>query len=303
MKKILILVDKIGPKKKLFTEIISRHMENTEVNLAKISDLYFYIDDKNVEVEIDGNSIKDYDLVYIRRAGADFSILASTLAVCLNHLGIKFIDTSWGEIGPMGSKFTSLVRLAKIGSPIMPTIYIWSTKIEQYQERIVKTLGLPLIAKEVATQRGKGVYKINSLSDFDKLPKVDAEGKENQYLFQKFASLGDEFRLLVLGDKVGVWEKKIVTVSGEFRHNVSLGAKEEFLDIDEIPSSLEDIAVAAAKALNLQIAGVDVAMDKTTGKYILIEVNRGPGFTYDTKISPEITNIAKFLENIANEND
>jgi D-alanine-D-alanine ligase-like ATP-grasp enzyme len=46
----------------------------------------------------------------------------------------------------------------------------------------------------------------------------------------------------------------------------------------------------------LQIAGVDIAEDQNTGKYYLIEVNRGPGFTYDTEVSPEMDQIAKFLK-------
>ena len=48
--------------------------------------------------------------------------------------------------------------------------------------------------------------------------------------------------------------------------------------------------------LNLQIAGVDLAIQKKTNNVFLVEVNRGPGITYDTKISPEIDEMAKFLE-------
>ena len=68
------------------------------------------------------------------------------------------------------------------------------------------------------------------------------------------------------------------------------------MDLDKIPADLAKIAIGAAVKLNLQIAGVDIAEDKNTGKYYLIEVNRGPGFTYDTKVSPEMDQIAKFLK-------
>jgi glutathione synthase/RimK-type ligase-like ATP-grasp enzyme len=144
-------------------------------------------------------------------------------------------------------------------------------------------------------QKGKGVYKIKSLEDFAKLPAKSSGGSDNQFLFQEYKNLGDEYRVLVLGQKVGVWEKKILTVTGEFRHNVSLGAREEFLELDKIPADLAKIATDAAIKLNLQIAGVDIAKDVNTGKYYLIEVNRGPGFTYDTNVSPEIDQIAKFF--------
>jgi glutathione synthase/RimK-type ligase-like ATP-grasp enzyme len=297
MKKILILVGIKGPKKGIFvTDIASRIGKDVEITLAEFSDLYFSISDHNIYVEIAEVPLTDFDLVYFRRAGGGFSIMAATLATCLKAMGIKFIDSSWEEIGPLGSKFTSLVKLCVEGLPIIKSIYVRQKQIGKYQEKIIEELGLPLIAKELSMQRGKGVYKVESILDFEKLPAKSSTGSDNQFLFQEYKNLGDEYRVLVLGERVGVWEKKTLTVEGEFRHNVSLGAREEFLDLDKIPAILSKIAIDAAVKLNLQIAGVDIAEDKNTGKYYLIEVNRGPGFTYDTKVSPEMDQIAKFLK-------
>ena len=269
---------------------------NINITLAKFSDIYFEIDDKDTVVEVNGVDISKYDLVYFRRAGNRFSGVASNIAVCLKAKDINFIDKSWAEVGPMGSKFTALIKLSLNHSPIIKSIYVWKEEIVKNRERIIKTLGLPLIAKELSTQRGKGVFKIASAKDFDDLPMKDSRGGLNQYFFQKYTDIGDEFRLLVLKEKVGVWEKKIVTVKDEFRHNVSLGATEEFLKIRDLPPKLEKIAVDGAKALNVQIAGVDIATDKATGECYLIEINRGPGFTYDTNISPEMDELTKYLE-------
>ena len=249
---------------------------------------------------MDGMALTNFSFVYFRRAGSDFSIASSTLALCLKYLGIKFVDTTWGEIGPLGSKFTSLVKLGLEGLPIFPTCYVWGGNIEKYSKRISKSLGFPLVAKELSTQRGKGVHKINSPEDFKALPMKDSQGRDNQYLFQKFASIDHEYRLLVLGTEVRVWEEKINTNKDEFRHNVALGATEEFFDIKKLPETLSKVAVSAARALNLQVAGVDVATEKSTGKVFLIEVNRGPGLTYDTTISPELSEIAKFLDRESN---
>lgn len=297
MKKILILVDKIGPKKELFAELIAQRpaKNNKQVILARFSDLYFDIDQGRISVEIENMSIRDFDLVYFRRTGDKFSVIAATLAISLKELGIKFIDSTWEDIGPLGSKFTSLVRLAKAGLPIFPTIYIWQTNIDKYQKKIIKKFGLPLVAKELSMQRGKGVFLIKSKADFKKLPFTDKKGKDNQYMFQKYIEIKDEYRVLVLGEKARVWERKIITEKGEFRHNIALGANEEFLPINKIPDSIAEIAAKAADTLNIQIAGVDIAIGKGTNKAYLVEVNRGPGVTYDTNISPEIDEIAKFL--------
>lgn len=290
------MVDKIGAKKELFAQHLAERLgERAHITLARFSDLYFEIDHKNTTVLVGETDVTDYDLVYFRRAGDQFSGVASNLAVYLKARGINFIDKSWAEVGPIGSKFTALIKLSLNHSPIMKSIYVWRENIAEHRRRIIKKLGLPLIAKELSTQRGKGVIKITKESDFDTLPMIDSKGGPNQYLFQKYVELKDEYRLLVLGDSVGVWEKKIITMKGEFRHNVSLGASEEFLKIEDIPADLENIAVSGAKALNVQIAGVDIATDKTTGEYYLIEINRGPGFTYDTKISPEMDKLAEYF--------
>ena len=295
-KKILVLVGVKGPKKEVFVKDIEEKVgKDIDIVLAEFSDLYFSISDKNIYVEVNGTPITDFDLVYFRRAGGGFSIVAATLATCLKAKNIKFIDSSWGEIGPLGSKFTSLVKLCAEGLPIIKSIYVRQKQIGKYSQRIAAELGLPLIAKELSMQKGKGVYKIESIAGFAELPPKNSHGSDNQFLFQEYKNLGDEYRVLVLGQKVGVWEKKILTVEGEFRHNVSLGAREEFLPLNKIPGDLAKIATDAAIKLNLQIAGVDIAMDKNTGKYYLIEVNRGPGFTYDASLSPEMDQIAKFL--------
>lgn len=297
MKKILIFVDTLGPKKERFAEEIAKFLgKGKQLAMSRFTDLYFDIDPKNISIQVENKPITDFDLVYFRRAGDRFSVASATLALCLAQKGIKFIDTTWGDIGPLGSKFTSLVKLAIAGLPIFHTIFVQQTRIMDFGDQIIKTLGLPLIAKEVSTQRGKGVHKITAKADLADLKPVDSEGRTNQFLFQKFVEIKEEYRLLVLGNRVGVWERKIVTDPNEFRHNIALGAKEEFLDIKDLPPEFEKIAVAAAKALKLEIAGVDIAVEAGTGKLLLIEVNRGPGITYDTGVSPELHEIAEFLD-------
>ena len=301
MKKILIFVDKLGPKKELFAEEIAKKLDKgKQLVLARFTDLYFDIDAGNTSISVLGMPITDFDLVYFRRAGDKFSVASATLALCLAQKSIKFIDTTWGEIGPLGSKFTSLVKLAIAGLPIIHTIFVQQSRIQDLGDDIIKSLGLPLVAKEVSTQRGKGVFKITAKKDFSKLLPIDSEGRTNQFLFQKFADIKEEYRLLVLGDHVRVWERKTVTDPAEFRHNIALGASEEFLDIKDIPPEFEKIAVSAAKALKLEVAGVDIAVERGTGKLFLIEVNRGPGITYDMNVSPELAEIAEYLNRIVN---
>ena len=69
-----------------------------------------------------------------------------------------------------------------------------------------------------------------------------------------------------------------------------------FEDIGNIPETDRQIASKASEALNMEVAGVDILITKNDLKTMLIEVNSSPGFTFDTKISPEIFELSKYLK-------
>ncbi len=297
MKKLLILIDTVSNKKELFTKEISKRLSHKfGVSMAKFSDLIFEIEKGKVTIFISGLDvyISEFDLVYFRRAGSGFSIVAGNTALALDALGVKYFDSAWKD-GPLGNKLTSLIKLAVAGAPIIPTFYCWANTIETNKEKIIAKLGFPIVAKELSAQLGRGVYLIKKEEDFADLPlKFEERFTNNQYLFQKYIEVVDEYRLLVLKDRVGVIERKIITNKNEFRHNVALGAEEEFLEVEKVPNEMYEIAVNASRSLGIEIAGADIAIDKD-GTHWLLEVNRGPGLTYDTVISPEIDELARFF--------
>ena len=222
--------------------------------------------------------------------GTKFFSLAGTLAICLKRLNIPYFDTTFSQVGPDEDKFTNITRLSLAELPTIPTYFSWHDKIMENTDGIIREFGLPLVAKKLSSHRGKGVLLIENKDDFKKLPR---DFPKDNFMFQKYILSKEEYRILVLKDAVGAFEKKIPQ-KGEWRGNVALGAKEEFIDINKIPESFKDIAIKAALTLNIQIAGVDLLVDKA-GKTWLLEVNRGPGITYDDPASPEMTNLAKFF--------
>jgi len=292
-KKLLILVDKIGEKKEFLTSYIARKMPQNEVFMARFSDLIFYANGSQVSVAIDDyeEKLTDFDLVYFRRVGSKFLSVGGTLAIYLDSIGVEYLDTTFRNLGPSGDKFTSLIRLATAGLPIIPSYFCWHTKIEDKKKEIISKLGLPLVAKQLSSQRGRGVLLLKNEKDFARL---NAEFPNEEFLFQKYYPSNEEYRILVLEDRVGCFERKIRTDKEEFRSNVALGAAEEFLDISTIKPEMKKIAIDACKALNIQIGGVDILVDKN-GKFWLLEVNRGPGLTYDLKISPEFNSLVKYF--------
>jgi len=293
VKKLLILVDKIGEKKEILTSYIARKMPKNEVFMARFSDLVFYANGNQVSVVIDDceDRLTDFDFVYFRRVGSKFLSVGGTLAAYLDSIGIKYVDRIYKNLGPSGDKFTSLLRLAISGLPVIPSYFCWHSKFEEKKKEIIFKLGLPLVAKQLSSQRGRGVLLLKTEEDFDRLK---AEFPKEEFLFQKYYPSDKEYRILVLEDRIGSFERKIRTDDQEFRSNVALGAKEEFLDLSTIQPEMEKIAIDACKVLDVQVGGVDILVDKK-GKSWLLEVNRGPGLTYDPKVSPELYSLAKYF--------
>lgn len=301
-KKILILVGNIGHNTELFTRLISEEMgKNFEVSVNIFSHLVVEAGENKVEVFVDQVNIKDFDLIYFRRIDHSLFPLSGTLALCLDKLGIKYFDTKFRDIGAGGDKMTSLTKLAVNGVSIPQTIFCTSTGILASGENIITKLGLPIIAKNTVTQGNKGVLVISKEEDFNKLlggENIKANGRPTQFIFQKFIDIDKEYRVLVLKDKVAIVHTKVKRRYDQFVVDYEdMNSVLEFVDPASISEDIKETAIKAAQALNTEIAGVDICTEKGTGKVIVLEVNRGPGFDYDANsFSPELKELAEFFK-------
>lgn len=288
----MVASNKDSKVKKHFVDLVTNNFKdkNTTIELTDIHNVYISMA-KNLTLQIDGKNVSDYDLVIFRGIKSTDQSLASSISMCLKYLNINFVDKVYGEMGISEKKLGSFIKLYTSGIKLPRVVFVSKpTPNEELFNKIKDEIGLPFVAKDLYLQRGKGVFLISNLSEFVNLP----VGRE--HLFQEFLDKKHEYRVLVLGKKVGVYEEKISDNVNEFRNNVALGAREVFFDKAEIPNEIRDISIKSAESLNLQIAGVDIVVDKKGDIYIL-EVNRGPGLTYDNNLSPEFREIADFFEN------
>jgi glutathione synthase/RimK-type ligase-like ATP-grasp enzyme len=292
MKILMIASNKDSKVKNHFVDLVKSNFKNQETTIT-ITDLenVKIVAGKELKVIVGRIDVTAYNLIVFRGIKSCDQSLASSIAMCLKFLKVDFIDKVYGEMGISEKKLGSLLKLYTAGINIPESVYYSSVLTSTIYLEVKNDLGLPFVAKDLFLQRGKGVFLVSSEKDFLELPK-------REYLFQRYLDKEKEYRVLVLGKKVGVYEEKIAANKNEFRNNVALGAKEVFFNKKDITKSLEELATKAAGELNLQIAGVDIVIDKK-GKEYIFEVNRGPGLTYDEKISPEFKEIAEFLENYA----
>jgi ribosomal protein S6--L-glutamate ligase len=305
MKKLLILIDKKGETNETMAKFIGDYLgENSTVFLSEFSELVFEIGKGGTPmVRVGGKNIKDFAIVYFRRVGHDYLSTAGTLALCLDKLGIKYFDTKFGNIGPSADKFTSLTKLFLAGIPIPHTMFLWKKSITPNVGEIMRKLGNRVIAKEYGTQGNKQIFILKRIEDFKKLP-VKVKNRDAEFLFQEFIDIDREYRLLVMKDKITVAHTKAVRDYSGLRVRDDTPADNLiFINPIEISENLKKTAVRSAQILGIEVAGVDICIEKGSGKVYVIEVNRGPGFWHDPEKSPELPELAKFFERELKIND
>lgn len=291
MKKILILKGKFSQNDYLINFLRENLGENFQVQQGEWPDVFFEIEPGKVEAFLGEQPISNFDLVWFRRTGRKYHYLAKALALVLEKHRVRYFDTAWGQ-NKIGEKLLAHVLLASAALPVIPSLCCLGEKILSCQKKITGRFGFPLVVKDTKKGLGKGVYFLKNEADIKNFSRQ--ADKEEIFMFQKFYPNNGDFRIVVLGGKVEVWEKR-VRKQEEFRNNVALGATEEFFPLENIPKEMAEISARAAKILHLDVAGVDVLVDKT-GKFWILEVNRQPNFTPDVKVSPELSAIASFLK-------
>ena len=166
--------------------------------------------------------------------------------------------------------------------------YPESSYIETWSdlENFLKKAKFPLIVKlSQGGRHGMGTFWIREFGDLNKLKDIlearKAKAKERGertplirgFLVQEYIENDGDYRVMTVGYKC----------IGGFKRQV----KEEKLILNksqgnsvaiEIPETVARTAEAAARALQVEVAGTDLVISKKTGEVFIIEVNEAPQF-------------------------
>lgn len=168
-------------------------------------------------------------------------------------------------------KLRSLQILARNGVPIPKTLMTRDPK--GIDEMIGRIGGAPVVLKLLQGTQGVGVMLAESAQAAESV--LDTLWSLGQnILIQQFVSesRGRDIRAIVVGgDVVAAMRRR--AKKGEFRSNIHRGGRGEA--IPHIKPEYHNAAVAAAQALGLHIAGVD--MLETKDGPAVMEVNPTPG--------------------------
>lgn len=240
-------------------------------------------------VHFKNRKLNSFDAV-IPRVGASISFYGMAIVRQFEMMGVHCLNSA-DSIGRARDKLLSMQLLAQKGLPLPKTSFANST--EQTQKLIRLVGGAPAVVKLLEGSQGSGVVLGQTHNACESLIDAFRELKAN-FLVQEFIqdANGRDLRCIVMGDKV-VASMMRVAKEGEFRSNIHRGGHGELVKITPLERK---IAVAAAKTMKLNVAGVDI-IRSANGPRIL-EVNSSPGLEGIESVTKKniAGEIIKFIE-------
>lgn len=239
-----------------------------EIQVVDYLRCYMNITAHRPSVMYQGRELVDFDAV-IPRIGASKTFYGTAVVRQFEMMGV-FPTNESQAISRSRDKLRCLQLLARQGIGLPVTGFAHSTKDTENLIEIVG--GAPLVVKLLEGTQGIGVI----LAETKKAAEAVIEGfreMDANILVQEYIEEagGADIRCLVVGGKV-VAAMRRQAKHGEFRANVHRGGS--VLKVKLSPEE-RSIAIRAAKAMGLGVAGVDLL--RSNHGPVVIEVNSSPG--------------------------
>ena len=220
----------------------------------------FFIDKSYGKLDVimprQGSPMGDYGLVLLRH---------------FMHCNIPLVNGLKG-ITIARNQFVTLQTLVSSGLPAPATFFI--TKPVSFLPAVKQLGGFPVVVKQVDGMGGDGVIKVSSRLEAKAFLDRFLKAKKG-LLVQQFIRLEErtDIRVMVIGDKIA-GAMALVPDNQDFRTNIHQKGHARPV---ELTKGCASMALKAAKACDLQIAGIDLIVEKGCPP-VIIEVNYSPGF-------------------------
>ena len=255
--------------KRLKEEAIKR---GHEVTVVKYRECYASIEQNNPTVSYRGEDLEHFDAI-IPRIASNMTRYGPAIVRQLEMQGVYTVSSSIA-ISRSRDKLRSMQLLAKSGVGIPKTIV--SRNTTDIDDLLEQLGGMPVIIKLARGTHGNGVVlaetKKAAKSVLQAFYLTNDDG--TNILLQEFVeeSAGTDIRAFVVGSRV-VASMKRQSLDDDFRSNLHKGGEGTTVKLTD---EEKKVAIKAAKAMGLNIAGVDM-MRSNRGPLVL-EVNASPGF-------------------------
>ena len=244
-------------------------MRGHEMHFLNIKECYMKLDAKTPEIHYRGGIILNKFDAIIPRIRPSITFYGCALTRQFEALNVFCLNSSTA-ITQSRDKLFSLQLLLQSGIDI-PTTGFANSPLDT-NDLIKMVGGPPLIVKLLEGTQGKGVVLAETKKAAESVINAFKSLNAN-ILVQEFIkeANGKDLRLFVVDGKVVATIQR-EAMPGEFRANIHLGGTASVIK----PTSEEKkIAIRAAKAMDLKVAGVDII--RSTKGPLLLEVNSSPG--------------------------
>ena len=240
-----------------------------EIQFANIKQCYINICNETPRLMYKkGQTLNDFDGV-IPRIRPSVTYYGCAILRHLESLGVACLNTG-ASIEVSRDKLQSLQILAQHKIPVPTTGF---AHLPKDTESVINLVGgSPLIVKLLEGTQGKGVVLAETKKAAESVINAFKSIRAN-ILVQEFIkeAQGKDIRCFVVGGKV-ISSIQREAAEGEFRANLHLGGKASKITLTK---EEKNIAISAAKAMGLEVAGVDIIRSSTGPK--VLEVNSSPG--------------------------
>jgi len=204
-----------------------------------------------------GSTIREYPLTLVRQ---------------MEKMGIRTVNGA-DALACARNKFRTLQALSLDGVPFPPSCYVSNAR--NLEAAFRKLRSRPLVIKLAQGRQGRGVFLAKDRKGALELLE-DRLGSGEGFVLQAYIppeGRRRELRILVIGGTVA-GAMALRPRPGEFRANFHMRGRPERI---RLSPAMEQIALAATKAVGLDISGVDV-VQKSDGSFLVVDVNYSPGF-------------------------
>ena len=240
-----------------------------EMHFLNIKHCYMKLDAHQPEIHYRGGRVLNNFDAIIPRIRPSMTYYGCSLIRQFESLKVYSLNNA-ASITQSRDKLFSLQLLLSHGVEI-PTTGFANSPLDT-TDLINMVGGSPLIIKLLEGTQGKGVVLAETKKAAESVINAFKSLNAN-ILVQEFIkeANGKDLRLFVVDGKV-VAAMQREALPGEFRANIHLGGK---ASVVKVTSEEKKIAIKAAKAMNLKVAGVDII--RSSKGPLLLEVNSSPG--------------------------
>lgn len=254
------------PTKRLAEAAAARNAEVVPINPYQVMPSY-----ANGSAALHGHPDATYLKAVLPRQGAEIKTACLPLIAHYEQMGVHVIN-GLDAIQMARNKFFMLQAMTRADLPVPDTIF--ATAIQGCRQARQHFAPHPAVLKPISGRQGTGLYCL--APEAKTPPEIEAQLNSGRgVLVQAFIPPQEriDYRVLVIGDQVAA-AMTLKPPEGDFRSNAHIGGQAAAVDVT---TEMAEMAVRAAKAMKLKIAGIDF-MGVNHDMPMVVEANSAPGF-------------------------